>query len=237
MSELRTIDDHAPVLRVARAGAAALVALAVIRQLFIVADHPEANPADLFSFFTIQANVLAAAVWAAGAWNPAWAKRHPLLRGGAVTYLVICAVVYVVLSFGQNKDEYLTLTAWWVDALTHQVLPLAAVLEWILVPPRRTIAARAALAWLLYPVVYFVLTLLRGLFSGWYPYAFLQPGYWGGYSGVFLNALIVLAIMVPIALAVGAVGSRRSRHVLAATDDDPAEPPPAPASSPPPADV
>lgn len=213
VSRLRTIDEHSPVLRAARATAAALVVAAVVRQLFIVADHPHANPIDLFSFFTIQSNCLAAAVWAAGAWNPDWARRHPLLRGACTTYLVIVAMVYIVLSFGQNKDEYLQLTAWWVDMLTHQILPFAIVVEWILVPSRRTIPPRAALAWLLYPIVYFVLTMLRGLFSGWYPYAFLQPGYWNGYSGVFLNALIVLAIMTPIALTVGAVGSRRSRAV------------------------
>lgn len=211
MSRLRTIDERSRLLRVARAGAAALVVAAVVRQLFIVAEHPHANPVDLFSFFTIQANCLAAAVWAAGAWNPDWAERHPLLRGACVAYLVIVALVYIVLSFGQNKDEYLQLTAWWVDMVTHQILPVAIVVEWILVPPRRTISPRVALAWLLYPIVYFVLTMIRGFFSGWYPYAFLQPGYWGGYSGVFLWTLLVLAIMTPIALAVAAIGSRRSR--------------------------
>lgn len=210
VSRLRTIDEHARPLRAARAVAALLVVIAVTRQLLIVADQPNVNPLDLFSFFTIQANLLAAAVWAIGAWRPAWAARHPLLRGAATTYLVICALVYVVLSFGQNKDEYLQLTTWWIDALTHQVLPLWAVLEWILVPPPRAITRRTALAWLLYPVAYFALTMLRGLFSGWYPYAFLQPGYWNGYSGVLLNAAIVLAIMVPIALTVAWIGSRRS---------------------------
>lgn len=198
-------------LRFARACAAALVVAAVVRQLFIVADHPTASPVDLFSFFTIQSNVLAAAAWAAGAVRPEWAVRHPVLRGACTGYLVIVATVYIVLSFGQGKEEYLQLTAWWVDMITHQILPLAIVVEWVLVPPRRTIPARVALAWLLYPIVFFVLTMIRGWFSGWYPYAFLQPGYWGGYSGVLLNALIVLAIMTPIVLAVAAVGSRRSR--------------------------
>lgn len=213
MSRLRAIDEHHPLLRAARAVAAALVVAAVVRQLFIVADHPTASPVDLFSFFTIQSNVLAAGVWTMGALRPEWAMRHPRLRGACTTYLLIVASVYIVLSFGQGKEEYLQLTAWWVDMITHQILPAAIVFEWILVPPRERISARVALAWLLYPIVFFVLTMIRGWFSGWYPYAFLQPGYWGGYSGVFLNALIVLAIMAPIALAVAAVGRRRLRAV------------------------
>lgn len=207
---MRFIDDHRPALRLVRALLAMLVLIAVIRQLFVVYDQPDPAPVNFFSFFTIQANLIAATVWLLGAWRPGLTASRPLLRGAATSYLLITAIVYFTLSFDQNKDDLLALTAWWVNALTHQVLPLAVLIEWVLVPPRRSIGWRIALAWLLYPVAYFAYSMIRGFFSGWFPYPFLQPGYWGGYSGVLLNAAILLAMMVPIVLAVGWIGTRRS---------------------------
>lgn len=211
MRDLRFIDDSSRALRVVRSVLAVLVLVAIVRQLFVVYDQPDPAPINFFSFFTIQANLIAAGIWIFGAWRPESVAARPLLRGAAVTYLLITGIVYFFLSFDANKDELLALTAWWVNALTHQVLPLAIFVEWVVVAPHRAIPARVALAWLLYPVGYFAYSMLRGFFNGWYPYPFLQPGYWHGYDGVLLNALIVLAMMVPIALVVGWVGSRRSQ--------------------------
>ncbi len=216
---LRFIDDASPALRIVRVFLASLVVIAVVRQLFVVYDQPDPAPVNFFSFFTIQANLIAAAVWLWGAWRPASIAARPLLRGAAVTYLQITGIVYFVLSFDANKDELLALTAWWVNALTHQVLPLAILVEWVFVAPHRAIPVRVSLAWLLYPVAYFAYSMLRGFFNGWYPYPFLQPGYWHGYDGVLLNAVIVLAMMVPIALAVGWIGTRRALLREPAADD------------------
>jgi hypothetical protein len=206
---MRTIDATNPALRIIRAVLAALVFVAVARQLIVVFEQPDPAPVHFFSFFTIQANLIAGAVWLFGAWRPASLAARPLLRGAATTYLAITGIVYFALSFDPNKDELLELTAWWVNALTHQVLPLAAIIEWILVPPTRRITARVSLTWLLYPVAYFVYSMVVGFFTGWYPYPFLVPGYWQGYSGVVFNALVILAMMIPIAVAVGWIGSRR----------------------------
>lgn len=207
---VRFMDESRPAVRALRAFLAALVLAAVIRQLFVVYDQPDPAPVKLFSFFTIQANLIAAAVWALGAWRPEATASRPVLRGAATTYLLITAVVYFVLSFDANKDALLALTAWWVNALTHQVLPLAILIEWILVAPTRAISMKTSLKWLLYPIAFFAYSMIRGWFTGWYPYAFLIPGYWHGYSGVAVNAAILLALMLPIALAVGRIGTVRA---------------------------
>lgn len=207
---MRFIDGFSPGLRIVRAGLATLVLVAVIRQLFVVFDQPDPAPVNFFSFFTIQANLIAAAVWLLGAWRPAATASRPLLRGAATAFLLITGTVYFVLSWDADKEALLALTAWWVNALTHQVLPLAVLIEWVLVPPNRAISPRTSLLWLLYPIAFFAYSMIRGWFTGWYPYPFLVPGYWHGYSGVAVNALIVLAMMVPIVLVVGWVGTRRS---------------------------
>lgn len=207
---MRFLDANQPSVRVVRAALAALVLAAVIRQVFVVYEQPDPAPIKLFSFFTIQANLIAGGVWLLGAWRPESTVRRPLLRGAAATYLSIAGVVYFVLAFDANQDEILELTAWWVNALTHQVLPLAVLIEWILLPPNRAISVKRSLMWLLYPIAFFFYSMIRGLFSGWYPYPFLIPGYWNGYSGVAVNALILLAMMLPIAVAVGRIGTLRA---------------------------
>jgi hypothetical protein len=46
--------------------------------------------------------------------------------------------------------------------------------------------------WLIFPIVWVVLTLVRGAVDGWYPYPFLDPGN-GGYRTVAYHIGVILA--------------------------------------------
>ena len=69
----------------------------------------------------------------------------------------------------------------WVDVVLHKIFPIVVVLDWILDPPMTRLTFRDALLWLVFPLAWIGLTLVRGAIDGWYPYPFLDPAN-GGYG-------------------------------------------------------
>ncbi len=100
-------------------------------------SRPGARPANFFSFFTIQSNLVAAvALLVVGlrASRPR-SLRLEALRGASTLYMAITGVVFAVLL--SNIQEDLQLTLPWVNTVLHQVMPIVLVLDWLLDPPRQ----------------------------------------------------------------------------------------------------
>ena len=92
-------------------------------------------------------------------------------------YLTVTFFVVIVLLSG--VDVQLDLV--WVDVVLHKLFPVVVVLDWLVDPPMVRLTNRDALLWLVYPIVWVVVTLVRGAADGWYPYPFLDPAK-GGYG-------------------------------------------------------
>ena len=60
------------------------------------------------------------------------------------------------------------------------------MLDWIVDPPTDRLSLRDGLLWLVFPLVWTALTLVRGAVDGWYPYPFLDPAN-GGYGQVAVD--------------------------------------------------
>jgi len=165
-----------------------LVVIAIIGQLIYSAQLPTFNPVNFFSFFTILSNILAAGLLLyVGLLRPKPSRQLDLLRGGTTLYMVITGVVFALLL--SHIAAALQLTLPWVNAILHQIMPIAVLADWLLDPPRTRITFRRSLAWLVFPLVYVGYTLLRGPIAHWYPYPFLDPAKVGGYPGVLLYCL------------------------------------------------
>ncbi len=61
-----------------------------------------------------------------------------------------------------------------VDILHHYILPIAVLLHWVFWVPKVPHRLSDPVVWLAYPVIYFVYTLIRGHFTGRYPYDVLN---------------------------------------------------------------
>jgi hypothetical protein len=90
-------------------------------------------------------------------------------------------------------------------------MPVVVLADWLLDPPRHRIAPRVALLWLVYPLAYFVYSLIRGEIVDWYPYPFLDASELG-YGGVLWRVVLISAGVVAAALAVAEVGNRLGRR-------------------------
>ena len=145
---------------------------------------------DFLSYSTVLSNLLAALVLVALALRPSLIEsaRFTWVRG--IATMSMCAIgVFFVAWVAANP----------LDALKHAVGPIVILLDWIREPPRH-LSLTSVLSWLIAPAAYIGYTLVRGGFTGWYPYDFLDPSGDGGYQRVGVVSIVILVGMAVVSL-------------------------------------
>lgn len=175
-----------------------LVILAsILIQIYSLAVNNNLELTNFLSLFTIQSNILAGIVFILAS-----NKQNPTidnLRGIATLSLLITSLGFIIL-LGGTQDYLLT----WVNLVVHYLAPAFALLSWVFDPPTTKISIRQALAWLLYPFLYFVYSMLRGTLTNWYPYDFIDPskvgisGLANNFGMILLGSLIIIWLMTRI---------------------------------------
>ena len=157
-------------------------------------------------YFTIQSNVLVAVTSLQLARDPqrdgaAWR----VARTAAVVGITITGIVHLVLLRPLLDLDGADALA---DVLLHQVVPVLAVLAWLVLGPRPRTGVREIGLALLWPVGWLVLILGVRALTGWVPYPFLDPAEQGGWSGVAVACLGVTVLFLVVAAAAYAVDVR-----------------------------
>jgi hypothetical protein len=164
------------------------------------------RPANYFSYFTIDSNLIAVVVLLVGV--ACWRSTNPpaldLLRGAAVVYMSVTGVVFTLLLSGVDVDTQLK----WVNTVVHELMPLVILADWLIAPPASHLTLRQGALWLLFPLVWIIYTLIRGAASNWYPYPFLNPTN-GGYLSVTLYCAGILVLMLVVCTTVVWLGNLR----------------------------
>ena len=167
-----------------------LAVLAVLAGVVLTAAGP-ATVTGLLPYFTIQSNVGYAifAAWAAfrGRATP------PALKGAVTLYVAITGLVYHLVLTNQASGFAMApveraLPEAIGNQLLHTVVPVLAVLDWLLFDERGRFRWRYALYWLAFPLGYLAFALLRGLVVDRYPYPFINVNDLG-YAGVSISSL------------------------------------------------
>ncbi len=197
------------VLAVLRLGFAGLTIAAIITQLANQIDRG-ASVVNFLAFFTIESNILGAAVFLYLGVRPLQgrSRRTEVVRGAAVVALATTGVVFALLLSGSD----VALPIPWVNAVLHQVMPIVIVLDWLVDPPADPIPMRQAVWWLAFPLVWAIVTMIRGPIVDWYPYPFLDPGLHGviGVAGYVAGIAVFIVVMIA---GVHWVGNARSAGV------------------------
>lgn len=197
-----------PLLAAYRLLLAASIMTAIVWQFTSDLSRSDFSEANFFSYFTIESNLFAAGVLTAAAivaLRGSGDDRLAMWRGAAVLYITITGLGYVLLLSGGDDGEG---PLAWVNAILHYVAPLGVIADWLLDPPRRRIAFRETLVWMVYPAVFIVYSMLRGLAVDWYPYPFVDPDE-NGYLGVAVMTVVIGLAM----LGIGALLARGSGRV------------------------
>jgi hypothetical protein len=198
------------VLTVVRAGFVVLVLIAIVAQAVELANHDLFDTTRFFAFFTIQSNLIGVAAfgWLVLDRRAPRSRGLELLRGAAAVYLTVTFFVVIFLLSGVDVQLQLA----WVDFVLHKLFPVVVVLDWIVDPPTSRLNSRDALVWLVYPLAWTGLTIVRGAVDGWYPYPFLDPAN-GGYGQVAVTVIAVTIGFFVIALVMIAGGNARREGV------------------------
>lgn len=171
------------------------------------------SPVSFFSYFTNLSNVIVSLILLLGGVvllrNMEWTNTDELIRGAGVVYITVVGLVYVVLL--RNTDLGALLP--WVNTQLHIVMPLVVIADWLYQPPVHKLELKHAWLWLIFPVVYLAYSLIRGAIINWYPYPFLNPATAGGYGGVALYCIAILAAFFLLSWLWITLGNRLRRNI------------------------
>lgn len=203
------MDGYRTLTRV-RAGSIVLVVAAIIAQAFALADADAFDPTRFFAFFTILSNLIGVAAfgWLVARGDRPRSRGLELLRGAAVVYLTVTFFVVILLLSGVDVQLQLV----WVDVVLHKIFPVVVVLDWIVDPTRTRLSFRDGLLWLVFPLAWTGVTVVRGTADGWYPYPFLNPAN-GGYGTVAITVVAITIGFAVIAAATIAIANRRNERM------------------------
>jgi hypothetical protein len=168
--------------------------------------HPAAARLfNTFAFFTIQSNLL---VGVAALLLAIRLERSSLwfsvLRLAGLTAITVTGIVFHAV-LAQTLD----LKNWAAvgNELVHTVVPVLAVVGWLMLGPRRLVSRRVAWLSLIFPAGWLAFTLLRGAIAHWYPYPFIDVTQLG-YGGAAVNCVWVALLMLGLAAAATVVDAR-----------------------------
>ncbi len=170
--------------------------------------HPAAaRAANAFVFFTIQSNLLVALATLLLALKlTRGSTAFAVLRLTGLVAITVTGIVFHV-ALAQTLD----LKSW--DAvgneLVHTVVPVMAVVGWLLIGPRSLVNRRTAWLSLIFPVWWLAFTLVRGAIAHWYPYPFVDVTQLG-YGGVALNCVWVAVLFLGLAAGATTLDRRLS---------------------------
>ena len=158
---------------------------------------------DYFSFFTIETNLLVALVLTIYCARPQAAQflTRPSVKSALVVYIIIVGVVYAVLLRNLWHPHGLQLLA---DVVLHDAIPFLYPFYWLAFLPKGSLRWSDPSWWLVYPVLYFLYSMLRGAAYGIYLYPFFDAAQLG-FARVSMNAIVLLAVFFGLGVILTAI--------------------------------
>jgi hypothetical protein len=195
---------HALVALVALTGVAMELVIALTGGAGTAPSHAE-RVVRLFSYFTIQSNLLVGVVSLLLALDPRRDGRvFRVARLDALLCIAVTGIVYTTVLRGLQD---LSAAGQVSNLLLHLLSPLLAVAAWGLVGPRPGVTSETVWWSVAYPLAWIAYTFVRGAVVGWYPYPFLDVGRLG-YGPALVNTAVVAAVFLGLAWLVKVVDSR-----------------------------
>lgn len=177
---------------------ATIVWFAVLAQYYLMIENRVASISEttirFFSFFTILTNSLVAIYFTLVLFKPKNKFVAIIHKPGTLTaitvYITIVGLVYQVILRHLWHPTGLQMI---IDELLHTLIPIMVVVYWYLYENKSSVTFNQIPKWLIYPVIYLAFILIRGKFSNFYPYPFVDLGNLG-LSKVLINSALLMAL-------------------------------------------
>lgn len=150
-----------------------------------------------FTYFTILVNFLATLYFTIAVFQK---QENEDKNSGILTaitvYITIVGATYQIILRGTWQPTGLQRV---VDELLHSVMPVLTIIFWYLFENKARVKYSQILKWALFPIIYLIVILIRGNFSGFYPYPFVDVTALG-LTKVLINSLFVTIFFFIISL-------------------------------------
>jgi hypothetical protein len=158
---------------------------------------------NYFSYFTVETNLLIALMLTMTCARPQTEQflTRPSARSALAVYIMIVGGVYEVLLRNLWQPHGLQLLA---DILLHDVIPVLYPLYWLAFLPKGGLRWSNPAWWLIYPVLYFLYSMLRGATFGIYLYPFIDVAQLG-VARALGNAIVLLAVFFGLGVILTAI--------------------------------
>ncbi|MCS3869082.1 hypothetical protein J3D55_001998 [Chryseobacterium ginsenosidimutans] len=148
-----------------------------------------------FTYFTILTNIIVTVYFSILAF-----KKNPNQKSGVLTaitvYITVVGFIYQIILRGTWQPTGFQRL---IDELLHSVMPVLTIIFWYLFENKAGLKYSQILKWTIFPILYLVLILIRGSFSGFYPYPFVDVGSFG-LTKVLINSLWITAFFTGLSL-------------------------------------
>src|SRR5690625_2708814 len=95
-----------------------------------------------------------------------------LCKNAALIYMIVVLSTYhFILSGGGEYSGPRIIT----NFTLHYLIPMLVLLNWIIFEEKKRYSYKLIIFWLAFPILYGAISLIRGMFDGFYPYFFLNP--------------------------------------------------------------
>ncbi|GGG45327.1 Pr6Pr family membrane protein [Epilithonimonas arachidiradicis] len=165
--------------------------MAVILQFYLMMETRTVSVMEsvirFFSYFTILSNLILAVSFSVQAFQ----KETIKVLTPITVYITIVGLVYQILLRHTWSPAGLQMI---VDELLHSIIPGLAIIYWFLFEDNK-LNYNHIPKWLIFPLVYLLYILVRGNYSGFYPYPFVDVSKFG-LNQVLVNSGLLIVVFV-----------------------------------------
>jgi len=169
----------------------------VVAQLYLMVDNSvialDETIIRFFTFFTILTNILVAlyftSLWIGIKQGGSKRFNSPGTFTAITTYITVVGITYQILLRHTWQPTGLQMI---VDELLHTIIPLLVIIYWLMFPNKSQLKYKQIINWLIYPLVYLMVVLIRGEASGYYPYPFVDVAKLGFQKVISNSVLLVM---------------------------------------------
>ncbi|KIC64162.1 Pr6Pr family membrane protein [Chryseobacterium taiwanense] len=184
---------------------------AVITQYYLMVKGNQISFTEatirFFSYFTILTNLIVAVYFTFQAFSSfSIIKKSGILTAITIYILIVGSIYQIILRSTWNPTGLQRL----VDELLHTIIPILVLIYWYKFENKRDLSYKQIPSWTIYPLLYLFYILIRGHFSDFYPYPFVNVTDLG-YSQVFINSFWILVFFIGLSMLFVRIGKALSK--------------------------
>ncbi len=189
----------------------------IIAQFILMLENRTTSVPEMtirfFSFFTILTNIIVAVFFTNQFFTSKKATENLFNKTGTLTavtvYITVVGLVYQIALRHLWKPTGMQRI---VDELLHTIIPLLVIIYWFLYDQKHKLRWKMIPSFLLYPLFYLGYILLRGEFSNFYPYPFINISELG-WPQIGINILFLFSVFLILSILFVGIGKLVSKKI------------------------